>query len=590
MPRTSLLFFVLLISFAMKAQEDWKSAEQFASEIDTRIPELLRDFSIPGAAVAIIEDGEIVLEKCYGYSDIEKGTLVDPTTGFNIGSISKTLAAWGIMKLVQDGQIELDAPAGKYLTRWKLPESEFDENEVTIRRLLSHTAGLSLHGYPGWSPKDELPTIEESLDGVNNGPGRVEIIMEPGTKYKYSGGGYTMLQLIIEEVTGQKFENFMQVEVLDPMGMTHSSYKIDDRIMQGSAREYNDFGEEIDFELFTAQAAAGLHTTPEDFLKLAYASLYQSTDRGQYSKVVPDELVEQMMTSVPQASGTFGYGMGYQVDHVNGYVFAGHGGDNTGWHAIFRVDPTTNDGFIALTNGGRGSTICYQVYCAWTTWKTGSPLGDWCAIKSPISNKLKSIIDKDGIDNIAKVYVDLKEKYPVEYDYSESQLNNLGYHYFGKGSMKEALAIFQVNIDAFPDAFNTYDSYGEALLADGSRQEAIKNYTRSIQLNPGNQHGIDVLNDLGVNTDELLFKIPVEQLEPLQGEYTAVTDINWKMSFVLQDGELVGNDGGYKFRLLPVAENSFVYANNATSVVFNTDNPDAITAIFSGRDKFIKVR
>lgn len=399
-----------------------------------------------------------------------------------------------------------------------------------------------------------------------------------------------MLQLIIEEVTGQKFEDYMQTEVLDPLGMTNSSYKIDDRIMQGSAREYDDFGEEIDFELFTAQAAAGLHTTPADFVKLSFASLYRNQDRSQYSEVVPNNLVEQMMTSVPQASGLYGYGMGYQVDHVNDFVFAGHGGDNTGWHAIFRVDPESNDGFAVLTNGGRGSTICYQVYCAWTTWKTGSPLGDWCAIKSPISNKLKNVIDKDGIDNIEEVYANLKEKYPVDYDFSESQLNNLGYHYFGKGQMEEALAIFRLNIDAFPEAFNVYDSYGEALLADGSREEAIKNYTRSIQLNPGNQHGINVLNDLGVDTEKLLFKIPLEMLEPLQGEYTAVADINWRISISLEDGELVGDDGGYEFKLLPVAENSFVYANNGTSVVFNTKNPNAITAMFSGRDKFVKMR
>ena len=104
--------------------------------------------------------------------------------------------------------------------------------------MLSHTAGLSLHGYPGWSPNDELPTIEESLNGKNNGPGRVEIIMEPGTKYKYSGGGYTLLQLIIEEVTGQKFEEYVQTQILNPLGMTSSSYKIDDKIMAASSLEY----------------------------------------------------------------------------------------------------------------------------------------------------------------------------------------------------------------------------------------------------------------------------------------------------------------------------------------------------------------
>ncbi|PCJ14321.1 MAG: hypothetical protein COB10_04540 [Planctomycetota bacterium] len=187
LPGLALLLSLTSTTLAQENQE--QSIAQFVSEIDEKMPQLLQDFSVPGAAIAIIENGEIVLQKGYGFSDIENEVKVDTKTGFNIGSISKTFAAWGVMNLVQDGKLDLDAPAEKYLSRWHLPESEFDSNEVTIRRLLSHTAGLSLHGYPGWSPTDELPTIEESLNGKNNGPGRVEIIMEPGTRYKYSGGG-----------------------------------------------------------------------------------------------------------------------------------------------------------------------------------------------------------------------------------------------------------------------------------------------------------------------------------------------------------------------------------------------------------------
>ena len=180
------LLLALLISFTISAQKGTKEIDQFTSKLDQKIPQLLKGFIVPGTAIAIIENGEIILQKGYGFSNIDKGIKVTNTTGFNIGSISKTVAAWGVMKLLQEGKIELDAPAEKYLTRWHLPKSEFDTDKVTIRRLLSHTAGLSLHGYPGWSPKDDLPSIEESLDGKNNGPGRVEIIMEPGTKWKYS--------------------------------------------------------------------------------------------------------------------------------------------------------------------------------------------------------------------------------------------------------------------------------------------------------------------------------------------------------------------------------------------------------------------
>lgn len=512
---------IFLIPLSGNTQKDEKSLETFVKEVDQAIPGLLNDFIVPGAAIAIIENGEIILQKAYGYSNVEKGIKVTTQTGFNIGSISKTVAAWGVLKLVQEGKIELDAPAEKYLTRWHLPESEFDANKVTIRRLLSHTAGLSLHGYPGWSPKDELPTIEESLNGKNNGPGRVEMIMEPGTKWKYSGGGYSILQLVVEEVTGQRFEDYMQREILNPLGMTNSSYSIDDKILKASSLEHNDFGEVIDFELFTAQAAAGLHTTIEDFTRFAMASLYGNKDNKKYNRVLSSKTIQDMMEPAPASNGS--YGLGYSVDSINGtsVVLRGHGGANSGWHAYLRLDPVHNDGFLMITNGGAGHNIYRQIYCDWIYWKTGESMGDRCQIKPSIASKLKTVIDEEGIDNLASTYAQLKKEQSEKYSFSESQLNNLGYYYLGKENFEAALAIFKLNVEAFPNSFNVYDSYGEALLKIGHKKEAIKNYKKSIELNPGNDHGIQVLKDLGISTDDLIKEVIVDDaiLENLIGEY-----------------------------------------------------------------------
>ncbi|MBT8191345.1 MAG: beta-lactamase family protein, partial [Bacteroidia bacterium] len=370
---------LFLIQFNIIAQENTEGIQSFLIETNNKIPRLLHDFNVPGTAIAIIDDGQIVLQRGFGFSDFQKNARVDIKTGFNIGSISKTIAAWGVMKLIEEGEIGLDAPAEKYLSRWHLPVSEFNSDEVTIRRLLSHTAGLSLHGYPGWSPEDTLPTIEESLNGKNNGPGRVEIIMEPGTRFKYSGGGYTILQLIIEEVTGQKFEDYMQSEILDPLGMTNSSYKINSRIKTASSLEYDNYGDLIDFELFTAQAAAGLHTTIEDFTRFALANLYKSQDFKKHNRVLSKDVIQQMMKPVPEADGRFGYGLGYMTESIPGssVILGGHRGANTGWHAIFNVNPETNDGFIMLTNGGSGQDIYNPVFFDWIRMKLDISLEDW---------------------------------------------------------------------------------------------------------------------------------------------------------------------------------------------------------------------
>jgi CubicO group peptidase (beta-lactamase class C family) len=490
--------FALLLSFSISAQKETKEIAQFVSELDQKIPQLLNDFFVPGTAIAIIENGEIILQKGYGYSNIDKGTKVTNSTGFNIGSISKTIAAWGVMKLVQEGKIDIDAPAEKYLNRWHLPKSEFDSDKVTIRRLLSHTAGLSLHGYPGWSPKDDLPTIEESLNGKNNGPGRVELIMEPGTKWKYSGGGFSILQLIIEEVTKQKFEDYMQTQILNPLGMTSSSYTIDEKILKSSSLEHNGFGEVIDFELFTAQAAAGLHTTITDFTKFAQASLYASKSNKKHQQILSTSYLQLMMEPAPASNGR--YGLGYQIESIEGTSMSlvGHGGANTGWKAFLRVNLITNDGFIMITNGGAGHNIYRQIYCDWIYWKTGETMGNRCSIVPSIANKLKQKIDIDGVDDIELYYAKLKKNQNDKYNFSERQLNRLGYHYLSNDEVEYAVAIFKINVNNFPKSYNVYDSYGEALLKSGEKEKAIKNYKKSVELNPANEGGIKVLKELGV--------------------------------------------------------------------------------------------
>lgn len=593
MTKNLIFILIFLLPFTISAQNESKNIERFVNELDKKIPQALNDFSVPGTAIAIIENGEIILQKGYGFADVEKKVQVTTKTGFNIASISKTIAAWGVMKLVKEGKIDLDASAEKYLTRWHLPESEFNSEEVTIRRLLSHTAGLSLHGYPGWTPNDTLPTIEESLSGKNNGPEGVEIILKPGTKYQYSGGGYTILQLIIEEVTGQTFEDYMQEHILDPLGMTNSSYKIDNKIMTASAFEYDNFGEKIDFELFTAQAAAGLHTNIEDFTNFAFANLYRMDSLQKNTPILSADIVQLMMEPVPSKIGDYGYGLGYEIDMnetLNGLT--GHNGDNTGWHAMFRIDPVTNDGFILFTNGGAGYNIINMVFCEWVTWNTGESLWDGCHIKLPIASKLKQVIDKKGLKNIEATYVSLKEQQPDEYNFSENQLNDLGYFYMARKELEKAISIFKLNSQTFPYSWNTYDSYAEALLSYGKKNEAIENYKTSIKLNPENENGKTILKNLGVSINDLVIKLPIEYLKLLEGEYISTSDQEKKIVYAIENGELVRvyKDRDRKIRLIPIGNNEFVYLDLGLHVVFDINNPKTIILTTSDKGEYKKIK
>ena len=199
------------------------SPDAFARQLDE--DRWLAAFEVPGVAVALVRDGQLTWSKGYGQADTARGVPVTPDTVFQVGSISKPVTAWGVMRLVQQGKLDLDAPVDRYLTRWHLPPAPFDADGVTIRRLLNHSAGLNSQDYSPIATRP-LPSLEQSLSGESGGVNArrgsddVRITMTPGQQRSYSNGGYTLLQLAIEEVTGEPFARYMQREVLDPLGMT----------------------------------------------------------------------------------------------------------------------------------------------------------------------------------------------------------------------------------------------------------------------------------------------------------------------------------------------------------------------------------
>ncbi len=225
-------------------------------------------------AFVLIEDGQI-------YNDyfVSVGEPIDRDTLFQVASLSKWITAWGVMTLVENGRLDLDEPVSTYLKRWSLPEGDYDNNGVTVRRLLSHTAGLTDGlGYAGYAPGTDPQSLEESLtrtqDASPGADGRVRVGLEPGSEFKYSGGGYTLLQLLIEEVTGESFESYMQRAIFQPLGMTRSTYFVDEGGTPNLATSYDTDGTPAILYRFTSLAATSLYTTAADLTRLLQAHLY----------------------------------------------------------------------------------------------------------------------------------------------------------------------------------------------------------------------------------------------------------------------------------------------------------------------------
>lgn len=326
-------------------------------ELERLAWEQCESLKVPGVGLALVRDGQLAWAIGCGFADVERELEVTGDTVFNIGSISKTVAAWGLMRLVEREELALDAPVTT--KRWTLPASEHDASGVTLRRLLSHTAGLSLHGYPGFWPPKELPTLEASLSGDTNGAGDVRLEAAPGSRWKYSGGGFTLAQLLLEETSHLSFAEYMRVNVLEPLGMRRSAYGWPAEILAASATPYDDQCQSLPRggPLFPELAAAGLQTTAADLGRFAVASLAR-TD----GPVLRAATLRTMQAPAPSAPR---YGLGYEVEPQGGLLVVGHGGANEGWMARLSLVPASGDGIVILTNASNGNALIRRLEQAW---------------------------------------------------------------------------------------------------------------------------------------------------------------------------------------------------------------------------------
>lgn len=214
--RYSLCLLLLLIA----------SLTAHADKLDDFIKAQLKRTKVPGLSLAIIQGGKIVKVKGYGVTDKESKTPITPSTLFQAGSVSKSVAALGALSLVEKGKLTLDEDVNAKLTTWKVPENEFTKQKrVTLRGILSHTAGLTVHGFGGYAVDAQKPTLVQVLNGEKpaNSPAiRVDIV--PGSAWRYSGGGYTVMQQMLLDITGTSFPEFMWQTVLEPLNMASSTY------------------------------------------------------------------------------------------------------------------------------------------------------------------------------------------------------------------------------------------------------------------------------------------------------------------------------------------------------------------------------
>jgi CubicO group peptidase (beta-lactamase class C family) len=547
------------------------------------IEERMKQYKAPGVSVAVINNFKIEWAKAYGVKDIETREPVTTETLFQAGSISKPVAAMAALKRVQEGKIALDEDINKALVSWKLPENELTaKKKVTLANLLSHTGGLTVHGFPGYAVGEPIPTLPQVLDGAapaNTAAVRVDL--EPGTRFRYSGGGTTIAQLAIMDIEKKPYPQIAKGTVLDPLGMTNSTYQqpLPDDWRKKAASGHRGNGNLVEgkIHIYPEMAAAGLWTTPTDLAKFAIEA--QLSLAGKSNKVLPKEFVEKMVTPyIDNAPG-----LGFFVETYAGAIYFGHGGADEGFRAQLLVHKTKGYGAVVMVNSDNGQIINeilrsiareYQ----WegylpepretvavapatlneyvgrfkvnpdrvlkVTHENGKlygepteapkfelfPISDasflrndqdvrYTFVKNP-SGKIDSVkilvngreiaaprisddtmiphemLTAGKISEAVEGYRKIKQETPQNALVGEERLNLLGYAFIQQKKLPEAIAILKLNVEFYPNSFNVYDSLGEAYMLNGDKALAITNYKKSLELNPKNDNGLQMLKKL----------------------------------------------------------------------------------------------
>jgi CubicO group peptidase (beta-lactamase class C family) len=460
------------------------------------------EYELFNGAVLVAESRRIIYEKGFGYADMEWQVANDASTKFRVGSVTKQFTASLILQLVEEGKIDLQATIREYLPDY--PPEQGDR--VTIHQLLTHTSGIpSYTGLPDFDQVMRDPYDPEAFLEVFSG---LELEFEPGSEWRYSNSGYFLLGVIIERVTGRPYDEVLHDRILAPLGLANTGYdhyeEIIEREAEGYVQTVTGYEDAPYLDTSIPFSAGMMYSTVEDLFAWDQ-SLYGN---GPFREARTKELMFTPYAEVPfDEDEDVHYGYGWLLRRVpvgeDTIDVIEHGGGIFGFTTGFRRIPEDGNTIIVMDN--TGSAAVPDMVNGITSVLYDRPAN---APRRPIARVLAPIIEDDGVEAAIARYRSLKDEKPTAYDFSESQLNTLGYYYLGRDEIDTAIRIFKLNVEAYPDSFNTYDSLGEAYMAAGEREPAIENYRKSLELNPENENAKRILERLGVEVEDATGRVP----------------------------------------------------------------------------------
>ncbi len=460
----------------------------FAADKAKELQQLMSVYNQAGqfnGSVLVADQGKIIFEKGYGWANMEWRIPNTPTTKFRLGSITKQFTSMLVMQLVAEGKLSLDDKLSSLLPYYRKDTG----GKVTLKHLLTHTSGIPSYTddsklYPVMS-KESIPVKDFVLKYCSG-----DLQFEPGTNWRYDNSGYFLLGAILEQATGKPYEALLRERIFEPLGMNDTGYDHLAPVIPRRASGYRriptgtyDNAEYLDMSV--PYAAGSLYSTVEDLYKWDQA-LYTE-------KLLPAKYKEIMWTPVMQ-NYAFGWGVrstNGKDDVTTGEKIMAHNGGINGFSSLERRFPEGRELIVLLSNieTGRLNRIADQIHRVLHNQPYAPP-------KRSAAEAVASIVEARGVDAGIAEYRRLKANEPQQYDFSEGEMNALGYYYLGTKKNSAAIAVLKLNAEEFPRSGNVYDSLGEAYAADGQKELAIANYEKSLQLDPTNKNAEQVLKQL----------------------------------------------------------------------------------------------
>lgn len=439
--------------------------------LEKDIPQLMKSADVPGLSAALIRGGKLVWSRGFGVKNVETNEPVTTETVFEAASLSKVVFAYGVLKLVDEGKLDLDVPLNKYLGNNYDVGDDARLNLITARRVLSHTSG-----FPNWRAQDSKT---------------LPINFTPGEKFSYSGEGFVYLSKVVEKITGMQLEDFMQQTVLKPLGMTHSSYEWQDKYDQTAVYRHNAFGKNPfrnqgrDFN-----AAASLRTTAEDYARFVIALL---SGTGLKKQTMDAMLTPQINVNAKAPQVFWGLGVGLETTEEGKSFW--HWGDQGDSKAYITAFLPTKDAVIYFANAANGLSITTEILTDAIGGKHPSVAYlAYDRYDSPARTLLKEILAKGAAQSLSNYREKRKQNNALTI--TEEQLNNLGYTLLRIKKIDDAIEVFKQNTLDFPASANVWDSLAEAFMTKGDKESAIKYYEKSLELNPKNDNAVEQLKKL----------------------------------------------------------------------------------------------